>query len=139
MKVDTSQVNSYRKSKLKPFDNKKDLDAPPTVLDTRDRYAWNTHIIQQMNKCLVAQEFILPLICGYFEAQVVEIQNKTFHIGILSRRSRFNAGPRFLRRGIDSNGNPANEVETEFFVYEMMSFQSKMRKFSSYIFVITNY
>lgn len=102
--------------------------------DIRERYAWNTHILQQVNKGLVAQEFILPVICGYFEARVIELQHRTFHIGVISRRSRFNAGPRFLRRGIDSNGNPANEVETEFFLYEMMSFQSKLKKFSSYIF-----
>jgi hypothetical protein len=134
MKIDLSQVNPYRKSKLKPFDNKKDPDAPPSVMDIRERYAWNTHILQQINKGLVAQEFILPVICGYFEAKVIELQNKVFHVGILSRRSRFNAGPRFLRRGIDSQGNPANEVETEFFVYEMVSLQSRLKKFCSYIF-----
>lgn len=134
MKIDLSQVNSYRKSKLKPFDSQKDAEAPPSVVDIRERYTWNTHLLQQLNKGLVAQEFILPVICGYFESKVIELQNKTFHMGILSRRSRFNAGPRFLRRGIDSNGNPANEVETEFFVYEMVNLQSKLKKFCSYIF-----
>lgn len=139
MKVDLSQVNSYRKSKFRAFDNKKDPDAPPSVLDIRERYAWNTHILQQMNKSLVAQEFILPLICGYFEAKVIELQNRTFNVGVISRRSRFNAGPRFLRRGIDSQGNPANEVETEFFVYEMVNMQSRLKKFTSYIFVGRHY
>lgn len=89
-----------------------------------------------MNKGLIAQEFVLPILCGFFESQVLEVQNKIVHIGIISRRSRFNVGPRFLRRGIDANGNPANEVETEFFVYEMLPLQSKIKKFSSYLFVV---
>lgn len=35
------------------------------------------------------------------------------NFGIISRRSRFNVGTRYFKRGIDSNGNVANEVETE--------------------------
>lgn len=130
-----SQVNSYRQSKLKPANSKKNQDIPPSVLDTRERYTWNTHILQQVNKSLIAQEFILPVLVGFFESKVIEIQNKMVHVGVISRRSRFNVGPRFLRRGIDANGNPANEVETEFFIYEMLALQSKIKKFSSYIFV----
>lgn len=130
-----SRVNTYRKDKLKPASTAKGSEVPPSILDTRERYTWNTHILQALNKGLIAQEFILPVLCGYFESKVIEIKNKIVHTGIISRRSRFNFGPRFLRRGIDANGNPANEVETEFFIYEMMPLQSKIKKFSSYIFV----
>ena len=134
LKIDTSNVNAYRRGKLKHFDKVNDPEAPPSVPEIRERYAWNTHILQEMNKGLIAQEFVLPLICGYFESRVLDIKDKLVHMGIISRRSRFNAGPRFLRRGIDINGNPANEVETEFFVYELVPMQSRIRNFSSYLF-----
>ncbi len=32
---------------------------------------------------------------------------------LISRRSRFNVGPRYHKRGIDDDGDVANEVETE--------------------------
>ncbi len=129
-------MNQYRKSKLRPFEKMNDREAPPTILETRERYAWNTHILQKINKNLAAQEFILPIICGYFQSQIIEIKEKQMHVGIISRRSRFNAGPRFLRRGIDVHGNPANEVESEFFVYEMIPMECKIKRFSSYLMVI---
>ena len=53
-KPDLSRVNSYRKSKLKPFDKLNDPEAPPTILETRERYTWNTHILQKINKSLIA-------------------------------------------------------------------------------------
>lgn len=129
-----AHINKFRRSSLKKLSSK-EPDSSPNVLDTRDRFVWNTHILQTLNKSHTAQELILPVLCGYFESQVLEIQNKQLHLGIISRRSRFNPGPRFLRRGLDANGNPANEVETEFFAYEMVPLLSKIKKFSSYLFV----
>ena len=76
----------YRRAKLRPFDKAADPEAPPSILETRERYAWNTHILQTMNKGIMAQEFILPLVCGYFESRVIELKDKTFHMGVLSRR-----------------------------------------------------
>ena len=35
------------------------------------------------------------------------------HLGLISRRSRFRAGTRYFRRGIDREGNVANFNETE--------------------------
>lgn len=135
IKVDLSKVNTYRKSKLKAFDKMKDPEAPASVLETRERYCWNTHILQDAIKILSPQEFILPVICGYFESKVLNINDRQVHMAIISRRSRFNAGPRFLRRGIDQNGNPANEVETEYFMYEFVPLASKLMQFTSYLFV----
>ena len=55
-------------------------------------------------------------------------------MGVLSRRSRFCAGPRFLKRGIDSNGNVANEVETELFAYKQEAYGTKLLNFGSYMY-----
>lgn len=35
------------------------------------------------------------------------------HVTLISRRSRFRAGTRYKRRGVDDKGNCANYVETE--------------------------
>lgn len=85
-KVDTADMAPYRRSKLRPFDKAADPEAPPSVLETRERYAWNTHILQTLNKSVMAQEFILPLVCGYFESRVIDLKDQTFHMGIISRR-----------------------------------------------------
>ena len=54
---------------------------------------------------------------------------------MISRRSKFCSGTRFIKRGIDQNANVANEVETEIFVYKIRSFSTILTKFSSYLFV----
>jgi SacI homology domain len=79
-------VNPYRKGCLRPFEKITDPDAPPTPLDPREIYVWNTHNLQEFNKGLTAQEFILPVICGYFESKVLVLGDKTLHFGIISRR-----------------------------------------------------
>jgi phosphatidylinositol 4-phosphatase len=38
---------------------------------------------------------------------------QTFVLTLISRRSRFRAGTRYNRRGVDENGKVANYVETE--------------------------
>ena len=40
------------------------------------------------------------------------------YITLIARRSRFFAGARFLKRGVNEEGNVANEVETEQIVFE---------------------
>lgn len=42
-----------------------------------------------------------------------QLNGRTFSYALVSRRSRFRAGVRLFTRGIDSNGNVANFVETE--------------------------
>lgn len=114
------------------FENDTQLGSSPQI---RTRFAWNTHILNPLNKMLTGQEFIMPIICGYFQSRSVKIDGgKVLQIGVLSRRSRFQAGPRFLKRGIDTHGNVANEVETELFVSRMEPFSSKLLSFSSYLF-----
>lgn len=102
------------------------------------KFAWNCHLLQPLIKSIIGQEFIMPIICGFYDCQRMEINDQEFYFGILSRRSKFCAGARFLKRGLDKNGNVANEVETELFVYKIEPFTTKLQKFSSYLFVKKN-
>ncbi|XP_032679991.1 phosphatidylinositide phosphatase SAC2 isoform X2 [Odontomachus brunneus] len=92
-----------------------------------DRFFWNKHMLHDIislntNK---ANCWILPIIQGYVQIEkcIVEVgfdgqpQQETFNLAIISRRSRFRAGTRYKRRGVDDNGKCANYVETEQLVW----------------------
>jgi phosphatidylinositol 3,5-bisphosphate 5-phosphatase len=65
---------------------------------------------------------VIPVICGIFTQKEIVVNERTLTVGVISRRSRFCSGPRFLRRGINYQGDVANEVETELFTYEMENY-----------------
>ena len=46
------------------------------------------------------------------------VLNRIVYVTLIARRSRYFAGARYLKRGINDEGNVANEVETEQIVYE---------------------
>lgn len=48
-----------------------------------------------------------------FEIRPTFLHGRHMNLGLISRRSRFRAGTRYFRRGIDHEGNVANFNETE--------------------------
>ena len=48
-----------------------------------------------------------------FEIRPVQISIWQIRLGLISRRSRYRAGTRYFRRGVDSDGHVANFNETE--------------------------
>jgi phosphatidylinositol 3,5-bisphosphate 5-phosphatase len=96
-------------------------------LDINDRFVWNTHILQDFvrQKDVNLYELILPIIHGYYIQKVVKFGSRVMTLGVISRRSRFHFGPRYLKRGINSEGDTANEVETEQFLVESSVFEEK--------------
>ena len=48
-----------------------------------------------------------------FDARLGTLRGRRFQLCLISRRSRYRAGTRFFRRGIDQKGHVANFVETE--------------------------
>jgi SacI homology domain len=65
-----------------------------------------------------ADQFVMPMILG-FVRQMVDVRvsagakSEWLTVSLLARRSRFRAGTRHWRRGIDGQGNVANFVESE--------------------------
>lgn len=54
--------------------------------------------------------------CGFytaFDIRPVQISIWQIRLGLISRRSRYRAGTRYFRRGVDSDGHVANFNETE--------------------------
>jgi hypothetical protein len=77
-----------------------------------DRFFWNKHMLSSILK-LEDKLWTLPIIQGFVQIQQCVIENECFTLALVSRRSRFRAGTRYKRRGIDEDGNVANMVETE--------------------------
>ncbi|XP_011304045.1 phosphatidylinositide phosphatase SAC2 isoform X2 [Fopius arisanus] len=92
-----------------------------------DRFFWNKYMLQDLINLNsdAANYWILPIIQGYIQIEKCKVevgydnqpQYETFNLAIISRRSRFRAGTRYKRRGVDEAGKCANYVETEQLVW----------------------
>lgn len=99
-----------------------------------DRFFWNKYMLQDLinSKSEMCRPWLIPIIQGYvqietcpltFEDEFETISNQDptsselyklqFKLSLVSRRSRYRAGTRYKRRGVDEDGNTANYVETE--------------------------
>lgn len=68
---------------------------------------------EQRNSLWTTDSWICPLLHGSFQQQVCELFGKTITLTLIARRSRFYAGTRYLKRGINEQGKVANHVEVE--------------------------
>lgn len=90
---------------------------PPTDRPLGDgaydkRFLFNAHLLRDLITA-ATEPLLLPLIQGSVGIQSVVLDERVFELALISRKSRFRAGLRYLRRGIDKEGHVANFVETE--------------------------
>ncbi|KAF8078309.1 SacI homology domain-containing protein [Lyophyllum atratum] len=84
-----------------------------------DRFFWNrflqTRLIEasSSNAKQDLAKYILPIMYGTFDLRPTFIHGRHMQLCLISRRSRFRAGTRYFRRGIDHEGHVANFNETE--------------------------
>ncbi|CAH1784736.1 unnamed protein product [Owenia fusiformis] len=105
---------------------------PTNIRDKFDtRFFWNFHMLQDLisSQSPLADRWIVPIIQGFVQVKAcvldfdenhgIHDQGKLdslldhYNICIVSRRSRYRAGTRYKRRGLDADGHCANYVETE--------------------------
>ncbi|CAD5210214.1 unnamed protein product [Bursaphelenchus xylophilus] len=88
-------------------------------LDSANEFFWNRNLLsdffdengKQLGK---TEEWVLRIIHGYFEQKFLSYETESqLRLTLISRRSVNRAGCRYLRRGVDGEGNVANFVETE--------------------------
>ena len=79
---------------------------------TVNQYCWN-YSIGKFFDSIGMNEFIYPVINGFFGARAVNEYNKDMQFILIGRKDDRRSGMRFLIRGADSNGNVANCVENE--------------------------
>ncbi|CCM03213.1 uncharacterized protein FIBRA_05337 [Fibroporia radiculosa] len=90
-----------------------------------DRYAWNYHLLTSPfcdgKSPSVKAHWLLPLIHGHVDQAKLTVLGRVIFITLIARRSRHHAGARYLKRGVNDEGNVANEVETEQIVSETLT------------------
>ncbi|KAH7927230.1 hypothetical protein BV22DRAFT_1193824 [Leucogyrophana mollusca] len=89
-----------------------------------DRYAWNFHLLSSPfdgATSVVTSPWMLPLIHGHVDQAKLTVLGRVVFVTLIARRSRHYAGARYLTRGVNEEGNVANEVETEQIVSEALT------------------
>jgi len=94
--------------------------ALPLCRRAEPRFFWNSQLLQPIMALEnpAADRWALPAMMAFVQA--VDLpgregapENEHFTLALVSRRSRHRAGTRLFMRGIDEEGNVANNVETE--------------------------
>ncbi|KAK6030445.1 hypothetical protein OSTOST_03417 [Ostertagia ostertagi] len=84
------------------------------MIDRADaRFVWNSYLLSQLRSVQGIARFALPVIHGFYGEVHHCVNGNQFKLSLISRRSRYRAGVRFYKRGVSSDGHPANFVETE--------------------------
>lgn len=78
-----------------------------------DRFYWNKHMLKEILALDDPKPWVLQIIQGYCQVEQCVIDGESYFLALVSRRSRYRAGTRYKRRGVDQDGNVANYVETE--------------------------
>ncbi|KAF8628570.1 hypothetical protein AX17_005966 [Amanita inopinata Kibby_2008] len=94
-----------------------------------DRYAWNFHLlsapfeqyVEKHQRLPLKPNWLLPLVHGHVDQAKLTVLGRVVFITLIARRSRHFAGVRYLTRGVNDEGNVANEVETEQIVSEALT------------------
>lgn len=81
-------------------------------------FVWNEFLTTGIHNQLQNSLWTVALIYGFFKQVKLLISEKEFKLTLIARRSRHYAGTRYLKRGVNSEGRVANDVETEQIVFE---------------------
>ncbi|KAG7555984.1 SAC domain [Arabidopsis suecica] len=81
-------------------------------------FVWNEFLTRGTRHHLRNTLWTVALVYGFFKQTTLSEAGRNFKLTLIARRSRHNAGTRYLKRGINESGNVANDVETEQIVSE---------------------
>lgn len=95
-------------------ENKYDLTKRLQDTQRDPQFIWNYDLIPP--KLQNPNAFFVHLIQGFVRIETCSLNKIQFDFALVSRRSKFRAGTKFNKRGIDRDGRVANFVETEMIV-----------------------
>jgi phosphatidylinositol 3,5-bisphosphate 5-phosphatase len=78
---------------------------------------WNYFMVRDFYEIVKRKKWVLPVVHGWIDFKNLEDKGNKITLLLLARRSRHYAGTRYLRRGINQEGRPANFVEIEQILY----------------------
>lgn len=79
---------------------------------SRKRYVWNKFLLTPMQNIL-HRDWMIEIIHGFVGQSNISIFGRPVYVCLIARRSTKFAGTRYLKRGANSSGDVANEVESE--------------------------
>ncbi|KAF9913605.1 phosphatidylinositol-3,5-bisphosphate 5-phosphatase, partial [Lobosporangium transversale] len=83
-------------------------------------FVWNQYLLENgFGESGIESQWALPIMYGFVDQSKLSILGRNVFITLIARRSRYFAGARFLKRGVNDRGYVANDVETEQIVSEM--------------------
>ncbi|XP_078001489.1 polyphosphoinositide phosphatase-like [Glandiceps talaboti] len=95
------------------------------------KYVWNSHLLKGFEN-VVQSDWITYIIHGFMGQSNICIYGKSVYLTLIARRSTQFAGTRFLKRGANSEGQVANEVETEQIVHDASVMSPTRGRYSAY-------
>ena len=78
-------------------------------------------------------DWCIHLVHGYFEQSTLSVLGRPLTLTLVSRRSRHYAGTRYLKRGINSRGQAANDVETEQILHDRSQGSAREGAYTAYV------
>ncbi|XP_038059031.1 polyphosphoinositide phosphatase-like isoform X2 [Patiria miniata] len=96
------------------------------------KYVWNAFLWDQACKD-VHPDWVAYIIHGFIGQVNICTFGRSTYIALIARRSNQFAGTRFLKRGANSEGYVANEVETEQIVQDASLTQFKRGRYTSFV------
>ncbi|KAJ6839358.1 phosphoinositide phosphatase SAC2-like [Iris pallida] len=93
-----------------------DRQTGPILYETM--FVWNEFLTRGIRNHLKNTIWTVALVHGFFKQATLSVSRKDFKLTLIARRSRYYAGTRFLKRGVNEKGRVANDVETEQIVFE---------------------
>ena len=109
------------------------IEENPLKKVTNNYFLWNYSHLKEIYKCLTNKSWFIYIIYGFFCQNSCEIYGLRFLITVIARRNRNYAGTRYLKRGINNDGNAANDVETEQILEEISTSCSDLPIISSFV------
>ncbi|KAI9106321.1 SacI homology domain-containing protein [Phlyctochytrium arcticum] len=85
-----------------------------------EMFVWNYHLTKTGFETL-RSDWVLPVIHGFVDQSKISVFGRSIYVTLIARRSRYFAGARFLKRGVNDHGYVANDVETEQIVHDATS------------------
>ena len=121
--------NTYSSSEKNSNDNKSNLK-----MISNNNFLWNDYHLKEFASVLDSPNlWLLFCIYGFFEQTECNIFGLRLLVTVIARRNRHFAGTRYLKRGINNDGNVANDVETEQILEEKSTTWSDQPMISSFI------
>ncbi|KAH3675896.1 hypothetical protein WICMUC_002466 [Wickerhamomyces mucosus] len=116
-------TNTLQRNILREKQKASGFDTTPKFHDQyNEMFVWNSALLNPIMQTYDrVYDWFQPIIHGFIDQANVTVFDKKIYITVIARRSHHFAGARFLKRGVNNQGNVANEVETEQIVSDMLT------------------